>query len=111
MAMSTKENGSTIKPMELALTHTPMALTMTASGKMTSNMARVLSPGQMGLNTMALIRMARKTVKENLPLLMGAFTRVNSRIMRLVAEATTNGPMASITKAYGSGIRCMVTAF
>ncbi len=75
MVMSMKESGKMIRPTEKACIIMQMEQTTMESGKTISNTASVLRDGLMVLSTRAFTMRVKRTVAENLPLLMDQFMR------------------------------------
>lgn len=107
MAISTKVNGSMIKHMAKELTLMQTEHITMVIGLMISSMDWAWNLGLMVLNTKDSTGTVRNMEKESLPSLMEASMKANSIKMRSVAEASTTGQMASITRANGIEIKCM----
>ena len=105
--MYTRDNGEMIKLTVLETTDMQMVLLTMVSGKMISNMVRVLRPGQMEQDTRAPITRVRSMERGLYSLLMDQCILVTFSKMRLVVVEFISGQMAKLMMEIGRKIRCM----
>ena len=107
MGMSMKDSGEMIRLMVLVITDMPTELLIMGSGRMISNMVRVLRPGLMEQDMRAPIMKAKSMEKALCNLQTVLCILVTFSKMRLAARVFTSGQMARLTMEVGRRTRCM----
>lgn len=111
MEIFTKDNGKTIKLMELETISMQMALPITESGKMTNNTGKEQKHGLMELNMKEHILKEKNTEKVCYSLPMEVYTMVIFNIMKYQVKENMFGQIKKLLMANGRKIKCMVKEF